>query len=328
MNQVIMFQNFPRMAIISAMNDYNNLLKKAFDESKNLKSGNLAGYIPELNNVDPNLFAIAITTVEGRTYSIGDTSHLFTLQSTSKPFAYGLALNDLGEKYVHSKIGVEPTGEAFNSIIELEKNTHRPFNPMINSGAIAVSNMIKDKNINNQKVNRLERIINLFSDLASEKVTIDENVFLSEKRTAHRNRAIAHLLRHFEVIDDEIEESLDLYFKQCSINTNITGLASMAATLANHGTNPKTAKEIFEKENNRKIVSLMFSCGMYDTAGTWAFTVGIPSKSGVSGALLSVVPNKIGIACYSPLIDDHGHSIRSLNAIQIISDELNLNIFN
>lgn len=305
------------------MKDYTNLITEVLSSSKKINSGKLASYIPELANVNPDLVAISITLVNGETFSVGDTTSSFTLQSTSKPFAYGLALEDLGVDYVHSKVGVEPSGEAFNSIIELEKKTHRPFNPMINSGAIAIANMIQDKN----GVQRQKRILNLFSDLAGRDLDFNQSVFLSEKKTAHRNRAIAHLLRHFEVIGDDIEESLDLYFNQCSINVNVTDLSLMAATLANNGIQPKTKKKIYSENNIHKILSLMFSCGMYDTAGTWAFNVGIPSKSGVSGAIFGVIPNQLAIACYSPLIDEHGHSEKGVFAITEIAKKLNLNIF-
>lgn len=286
--------------------------------------GHLASYIPELAKINPDLFAISITTIDGKTISCGDKEALFTLQSTSKPFTYGQALMDHGPQFVHQRVGVEPSGEAFNSIIELEKKTHRPFNPMINSGAIAVANMIHDKN----KINRSERMIKLFSDLSNRSLKINENVFLSEKKTAHRNRAIAHLLRHFEVIGDDIEESLDLYFKQCSVEVNVTDLSQMAATLANRGVQPVSKNKIYDEQFTTDMIGLMFTCGMYDTAGSWAYHVGIPAKSGVSGAIFGVIPGVMGIAAYSPLIDDHGHSIRGVCAIREISKKCHLNIFN
>lgn len=305
------------------MINYNNLLKQIGQNVKNINGGNLASYIPELNNVDPNLFAMAIATVDGEIYQTGNIDALFTVQSTSKPFTYAYVLDQLGESYVHSRVGVEPSGEAFNSIIELEKKTHRPFNPMINSGAIAIANMIQNTNAKE----RTQVMIDLFSQLAGRQLQYDQQVFISEKNTAHRNRAIAHLLRHFEVIGDDIEESLDLYFKQCSITTNISDLAFMAATLANNGVQPKTKQPIYKAENIAKTLSLIFTCGMYDTAGTWAYSVGIPAKSGVSGAIFGVIPGKFGIACYSPLIDDHGHSIKGVAAIKELSANLKLNLF-
>lgn len=305
------------------MSELKNIFERICSQALKINDGTLARYIPELANVNPEQFAIAAMTVEGECISYGDDKSLFTLQSTSKPFTYGFALEERGEELVHSKIGVEPSGEAFDSIIELEKKTHRPFNPMINSGAIAIASMIQDK-ANNV---REERVLNLFSELAGRQLDFNRDVFLSEKKTAHRNRAIAHLLRHFEVIGDDIEESLDLYFKQCSINSNVKDLAAMAATLANNGVQPSSKKRIYTEENTTRMISLMFSCGMYDSVGTWAYTVGIPAKSGVSGAIFGVVPGKMGIACFSPLIDSHGHSLKGVYAIRELTKQLGMNIF-
>jgi glutaminase len=305
----------------------NNLIQEIYNNNINNNQGLLASYIPELANINSELFAISITTIDGATYSYGDTKKLFTLQSTSKPFTYGQAVMDHGKDFVHNRVGVEPSGEAFNSIIELEKNTHRPFNPMINSGAIAVASMIQDKVENQKLIKRDERLLNLFSNLCNRKLSINEEVFSSEKTTAHRNRAIAHLLRHFEVIGDDIEESLDLYFKQCSIELNVLDLSQMAAVLANGGVQPITSQKIYDHDIVTKMIGLMFTCGLYDSAGAWAFNVGIPAKSGVSGAIFAVIPGRMGIAAYSPLIDEHGHSVRGSNAIKEISQKLKLNIF-
>lgn len=305
------------------MNHINNELQEIYRATKDINDGELAGYIPELANISPELYAINITTINGETFQVGNVDTKFSLQSVSKPFLYGLAVSKFGAEFIHSKVGVEPSGEAFNSIIELEKKTHRPFNPMINSGAIAISNFIKDES----NKTRLDIVLNFFSDLTSQEVSVDQKIFESEKKTAHRNRAIAHLLRHFDVIDDEIDQTLDLYFQQCSILTNINGLGMMAATLANDGVNPKSNKRIFSSEITRKTLGLMLSCGMYDSAGKWIYEIGLPAKSGVSGALITIVPGKMGIATYSPKIDSHGHSVRSLNAIKLIKSKLNLNLF-
>lgn len=286
-------------------------------------SGAQASYIPELAKADPNLFAIAVVTCNGKIFQAGDIDHHFSLQSASKPFVYGMALEEHGRDFMRSRVGVEPSGEAFNSIVELEKNTHRPYNPMINSGAIAVSSFIHDT----KETKRLDRVLKLFSDYTGHSMQLDEAVFLSEKKTAHRNRSIAHLLRHFEIIGDDIDESLDLYFQQCSILANTVDLAKMAATLANNGIQPQTNKVIIQKNYVPDVLSLMFTCGMYDSAGEWAYTVGLPAKSGVSGGILAVVPGKMGIAAYSPLIDQHGHSIRAVHAIKDIVKEYKLNIF-
>ena len=299
------------------------ILKTVYEQVISNSQGELASYIPELALVNPNLFAISYVDVHGQQFSIGDCESLFTLQSTSKPITYSLALQLKGEEFVHSKVGVEPTGEAFNSIIELEEKSHRPFNPMINSGAIATTSLIEGTDFNS----KLDLILNHFEKFVGHKLNIDEKVFSSEKKTAHRNRAIAHLMKHFDVIDSDIEETLDLYFKQCSILVNCNDLALIAGTLASGGVQPKTQVQVMSADHVVKTLSLMFTCGMYDTAGEWAFRVGLPAKSGVSGALFVVVPGQFGLAVYSPRIDSHGHSYRGREAVELITKKLNANIF-
>ena len=299
------------------------LISQIYDEHLHCDGGNTASYIPELAKVDPNLFGISVTSVTGETVSAGQTESLFTLQSTSKPIVYGLALAMRGEAYVHSKVGVEPTGEAFNSIIELEEKSHRPFNPMINSGAIATTSLILGKTFSE----KLKNILNQFESLVGHPLNIDENVYESEKNTAHRNWAIAHLMKHFGVMDGDIEETLYLYFKQCSINMNCNDLSMLAATYANHGIHPLNKVKVMNPDIVVKTLCLMFTCGMYDTAGEWAFKVGLPAKSGVSGAMFTVLPGKFGLAVYSPRIDEHGHSVRGRLVIESIAKRMGANVF-
>lgn len=286
-------------------------------------AGHPATYIPELAKANPNDFAIVVTRIDGTQYKVGDWNKPFSLQSTSKPFIYGMALEEHGREFVRSKVGVEPTGEAFNSIMELEKKTNRPYNPMINSGAIAISSFIKGHTF----PERLDSMIKVFANYQGHDVSIGKEVFESEKKTAHRNRSIAHLLRHFNVIDDRIDEALDLYFMQCSILSTAADLSLMAATLANQGVHPLTQKRAIPQEFVGDVLSLMFSCGMYDSSGEWAYTVGVPAKSGVSGAIFGVVPGEFGIAVYSPLIDEKGHSIRGLKVFEELSKRCQLSIF-
>ena len=304
------------------MKDYSTILNALHSKYSKINEGNHASYIPELTKANPQDFALAIVTVNGEIFKAGATETSFTLQSTSKPFVYAMALEEHGQDFMRTKVGVEPTGEAFNSIVELEKKTHRPYNPMINSGAIAVSSLIKDKNSGD----RFSRVLDFFSAFCDRQLFLDQDVFQSEKSTAHRNRSIAHLLRHFDIIDSDIDGALDLYFKQCSILVNAVDLAFMAATLANSGVQPLSQKAILKKETVPDVLSLMFTCGMYDTSGEWAYTIGLPSKSGVSGGVLTVVPGKMGIATYSPLIDEHGHSVRGVRALTefVKSEKLNL----
>jgi len=298
-------------------------LTSSFSFAKDNTDGHLADYIPELAKVNPDLFSASVVTVNGDRFSIGDKDQSFSLQSTSKPIVYSLALKLLGPDCVHSKVGVEPTGEAFNSIIELETQSHRPFNPMINSGAIATTSLIPGSSFNE----KLNTIVTYISELAGRPLTIDDSIYRSEKETAHRNRAIAYLMKHFNVMTAEIEETLSAYFSQCSILVTTQDLALIAATLANQGRRPNSSTTIIEPNYVTKTLSLMFTCGMYDTAGEWAFKVGLPAKSGVSGAIFVVVPGRFGLAVYSPKVDDHGHSVRGRMLVEKLVSDLNLNIF-
>ncbi len=298
-------------------------LEELYQQQKSNYSGQIASYIPELARACPDHFAVSLMTVDGQMISIGDRQVQFSLQSTSKPFVYGYALEKFGRSQVLQKVGVEPSGEAFNSIVELERKSNRPYNPMINSGAIAIAGMIDGVG----PVEKLKMIQNLFTQFTGRAIHVDTEIFLSEKMTAHRNRSIAHLLRHFNVIDAHIEETLDLYFQQCALMVNIEDLALMAATLANSGVQPQTKTQVFKSEVVRDVLSVMFTCGMYDSSGEWAFEVGLPAKSGVSGGMLAVIPGKMGIAVYSPLIDEKGHSVRGLGLFKSLSEEFGMSLF-
>ncbi len=305
------------------LNQIKEIVTLAHSRFSSIHTGEAASYIPELMRANPDHFAISVTTASGESFSIGEAEVGFTLQSTSKPFIYGLALECYGKEKLMQTTGVEPSGEAFNSIIELEEQSHLPFNPMVNSGAIAITHLLKAQ----EGQTRLDRVLHLFDRLTQDKTEIDLAVYQSEKKTAHRNQAIAYLLRHFGVVDDLIDESLDLYFKQCSVVSNAKKLSLMAATLANSGIQPHSQERIFSNETVRDMLSIMFTCGMYDSAGKWAYSVGIPSKSGVSGAIFGVVPGQFGVAVYSPRIDQHGHSIRGLRTFEFLSESLKLHIF-
>ncbi|MBL7544078.1 MAG: glutaminase A [Bdellovibrionaceae bacterium] len=299
------------------------ILSQHFSNLTKNQDGQLASYIPELAKVDPTLFSASLVSIDGEIFSVGNTDQTFSLQSTSKPIVYSLALRELGSDFVHSKVGVEPTGEAFNSIIELEENSHRPFNPMINSGAIATTSLINGKSYKD----KLNLIIDYVSELAGRRLEIDKSIFESERATAHRNRAIAYLMKHFDVMTSDVEETLALYFNQCSILVDTRDLALIAGSLANQGIHPLSKKQLISKDHTSKTLRLMFTCGMYDTAGEWAFRVGLPAKSGVSGAIFLVVPGQFGLAVYSPRIDQHGHSVRGRLLIENLVSDLDLNIF-
>ena len=284
-----------------------DLLASCRDE----RGGKLTEYLPEFPTTDPETFAVAVATVEGEVVHAGDHGHVMTLQSMSKPFIYGLALDRLGRQEVHRKVSVEPTGEAFNSIIELEED-HLPYNPMINSGAIAMSALLHHA----QPRQAAGTIMEMFGNYLGRQAALHPAVDASALAGGHRNRAIAHLLRHFEVIGDDIEGALALYARQCVVAVDTVDLALMAATLANGGVHPRTGQRALAREHLRDVLTLMFTCGMYDSSGNWAYTVGLPAKSGVSGGILAVVPGRFGLAVYSPRLDAHGHSVRGVQVFR------------
>ncbi|MTJ51871.1 glutaminase A, partial [Anabaena sp. UHCC 0253] len=242
-----------------------DILKELHSQYKSLKEGVVANYIPELAKVNPDLFSICIVTTDGQIYEVGDFQQLFTIQSISKVFVYGQALADHGRDYLLTRVGVEPTGDAFNAII-LDEQSKRPYNPMVNAGAIATTSLIKGKGA----TERLNRLLEMYRRYIGKDIFVDISVFTSERSTGHRNRANAHLMLNFGMIDQNIEESLDLYFQQCSVMVNCRDLAVMAATLANKGINPITQEQAVDTCYIKDILSVMYTCGMYNFAGEWA----------------------------------------------------------
>ena len=299
------------------------LIHRLHESYRSLEAGTLATYIPELGRADPNAFGIAITTTDGETITAGDAECPFSIQSISKPFVFGLALETHGLDRVRSRVGVEPTGEPFHSMIRLDNESKKPSNPLVNTGAIAMTSLIKGSSPRAGQ----ELLARSLEKYAGRKLEMDATVYESEKATGHRNRAIAHLMLHFGMVEPEIEETVDLYFRQCSFNVNAVDLSVMAATLANHGTNPKTLEKAIDEKYVKCLLTLMLSCGMYTFAGEWAFSVGIPAKSGVSGGILAVVPGEMGIGVYSPRIDSHGNSVRGIAVFKDLAEALDLHIF-
>ncbi|ODA68244.1 Glutaminase 2 [Methyloligella halotolerans] len=306
-------------AAIAPIHDYLSELLARFAD---VEGGSVADYIPELSKADPRAFGIALSTVDGETYSVGDAFQTFTIQSVSKPFMYGYALQRFGREAVLRHVGVEPTGEAFNSIV-LDESENRPFNPMVNAGAIAVAELMGG----DTQDERIANMGELFSRFAGRPLDINEAVFQSEKATGHRNRAIAYMMLNTGMIERDPEDVLDLYFRQCSINVTCRDLSIMAATLANDGTNPLTGDQIIAPEYVRDVLTVMNSCGMYNYAGQWSYEVGMPAKSGVSGGILAVIPGQVGVSVYAPAIDGHGNSVRGVKVCQAISSEFELHAF-
>jgi glutaminase len=285
-------------------------------------AGQVATYIPELGKANPDDFGISLATTTGRVYETGDCNRPFTIQSISKPFTFGLALEAYGHAKVAEHVGIEPSGDAFNAI-ELQNGTNRPFNPMINSGAITVTALLHAKFGDET----FDVVLDRFSTAAGRPLSIDQAVFESERRTGHRNRAIAHLLLNFGMVHDEAEAALDVYFRQCSILVTSHDLAMMGATLANMGSNPITRQTVYDPATVRSMLAIMFTCGMYDYSGEWAYRVGVPAKSGVAGGVLAVVNRQLGIATYSPRLDARGNSYRGIEACVELAAQFGLHAF-
>jgi len=304
------------------MSDFPHILDELHATFRMVSDGTVASYIPELSKANSDWFGIAIVTTDGQVFHVGDTEQFFTIQSVSKPFTYGMALEDVGRDRVFSKVAVEPTGKSFNSIV-LDETTGRPPNPMMNSGAIAIGDLIAGETL----TDKLNRLLAVFKRYTGRDVHVDAPVFTSERLTSHRNRAITNLLYASGTVTGDIEEVLDFYIQQCALLVNTIDLATMAATLANRGINPCTGERALEQIYVRDVLSVMHSCGMYDSSGEWAYRVGIPAKSGVSGAIIGVVPDRMGIAVFSPPLDERGHSVRGLKVFEALSEKLCLHIF-
>ncbi len=299
------------------------ILKTLHDRYKNLNEGAVADYIPELAKADPSLFGICIATRDGHLYEVGDTRHKFTIQSISKALSYGLALEDRGEEHVLSRIGVEPSGDAFNAI-SLKPGSGAPFNPMINAGAIATCGQI----LNTDEGSRIERITRYLSQCAGGQLEVASDVYRSESETGHRNRAIGWMLRNFGIIDEDPREIVETYFQQCSLMVTCADLAVMGATLANQGVNPLTGERAIAHEYVDNILGVMASCGMYDWSGEWIYRVGLPAKSGVGGGILAVLPGQLGIGVFSPPLDAQGNSLRAIRVCMDLARDLALHMFN
>ncbi len=285
-------------------------------------SGAVADYIPELSKADPAHFGISLATLDGHVYEVGDTRIPFTIQSMSKPFVFALALDTLGAARVESVIGVEPSGDPFNSI-RLNAENH-PFNPMVNAGAIACTGLIHEA----KGDGAFEYIRQALGRFAGRDLDVDDAVYASENATGDRNRAIGYLLRTNAVVKQNVTSVLEAYFRQCAVLVTARDIAVMAATLANRGINPVTGEQVVTPYAISRTLSVMTSSGMYDYAGEWIYRIGIPAKSGVGGGILAALPARLGLGSYSPKLDKHGNSVRGIKVCEALSAHYNLHMLN
>jgi glutaminase len=311
------------------MDKIKKIITKIYNDLKDIEGGKVADYIPELACVKPEKFAISVCHVNGETFNIGDCESFFCLQSCSKPLSYCVAYDEIGKEELHKHVGYEPSGQAFNAFILNKKGL--PHNPMINAGAIMVASQI-GKDIEPAK--RFNIIKSYYSKLAgNNKVRFDNSVFLSEQHHADRNISLAYYMRENGAFNDEnltphqITDNLNLYFQQCSITATSEMAAIISATLANGGVCPTTNEEVVSNNSVKDCLTLMYGCGMYDYSGEFSFEIGLPAKSGVSGCILLVIPNMMGICIWSPPLDEQGNSFRGIEFCKRLNKELDLHIF-
>ena len=310
----------PPTALKASSNPLAQFLAETHATLASENSGAVADYIPELIKADPNHFGIALATMDGYVHETGDTAVPFTIQSISKAFVFGLALETLGQQRVDLAVGVEPSGDAFNSI--RLRNDNRPFNAMVNSGAIACSGLIHEY----AGKDAAEMVRTALSRFAGRDLGVDESVFASESLTGDRNRAIAYLLHNYGIIKGDVDEVLEVYLRQCSVLVTARDLALMGATLVNGGTHPLTGEQILSPYSVARTLSVMTSSGMYDFAGEWIYRVGMPAKSGVGGGILAALPGQFAIGSFSPRLDEHGNSVRGLKVCEAISSNFDLHM--
>ena len=301
---------FKNALVVPHFSEFTAFISQCYHQLKQNRNGKVASYIPELKTVDPDKLAISVCTVDGQQFRIGDTQELFCVQSMIKPLLYLLALQENGLERVHQHVGREPSGHNFNEL--MLNHRHVPHNPMINAGAIMCSSMIKRRS---RSASRFKHVKSQLESLSGRQyVGFNNAVYHSEKETADRNYALSYLMREYKAFPKgtSLYNTLDLYFQACSIETNVDAFAVAAATLANAGVCPLTTESVFAPDLVKNCLSLMYSCGMYDYSGEWAFSIGLPAKSGVAGGIYVVIPDVMGICIWSPRLDKHGNSTRGI----------------
>lgn len=299
------------------------VLEEAHQKFKSVTDGKNADYIPQLAKVPSNLFGIAVVSTDGRELSVGDADYRFAIESVSKAFVMGLVMEQQGPQAILDKIGSEPTGRPFNSVPAVEDLPGRIGNPLVNAGAMATVSLVKASS----KEDRWNQISAWLNKFANAKLPVLEDVYKSEAETFQHNQGIAYLLKSYDRFYGDVMEAVDVYTRQCSVGVTAKELAMMGAVYANAGVHPKTGERILKAEHIPQILSTMTMAGLYDYSGTWAFKVGLPSKSGVGGGIVSIVPGKGAIVAFAPPLDKAGNSVKAQLAIEYIANQLGINVF-
>ncbi len=302
---------------------YNKILEEIHEEVKPfLGRGKVADYIPALGEVDPGKYGMAIATVDGNIYKIGDAGDNFSIQSISKVFTLTMAFAQLGDKLWES-VDVEPSGNPFNSLIQLEHEQGIPRNPFINAGALVVTDKILSSYVNPK--NAILEFVRKAAD--NDDIYYDKLVAKSEKDAASRNLALAHFMQSFGNITNDVDRLIDVYCHHCALSMNSVDLAKAFLYLANHGVNPHNGENILTKSQSKRLNSLMLTCGCYDESGEFAFKVGLPGKSGVGGGIVAIIPDKLSIVVWSPELNEHGNSLVGVESLERFTTKTGMSIF-
>ena len=317
---------FSASAVVAApltAEDFQAAVDGAYKAFKNVKEGANADYIPYLATVPSEMFGVVIATRDGEIYSAGELDYEFSIQSVSKPFTAGLIMAEQGPKAIREKIGIEPTGLAFNSKLALEIYPERSVNPLVNAGAIAAVSLVEASS----EEDRWDKVLGNISGYAGRDLKVLDEVYKSEYESSWSNRGIANLLYNYERLYSDPEEALRVYTKQCSIGINTKDLAMMGATLANEGVNPVTGTRLMPAEDVPELLARMATAGFYDESGEWMYSAGLPAKTGVGGGIVAIVPGRFAIATFSPPLNPAGNSVRGMKAIRQIAGELGVGLY-
>jgi glutaminase len=299
------------------------LLAEAYERHRTVAEGQVAGYIPALARVDPDLFGASIVAVDGSVHSVGDAVHPFSIQSVAKPFVFALVCDALGPDEARRRLGVDATGLPFDSVMAIELNDERTMNPMVNAGAIATTSLVPGST----PEEKWDFVCDGLSRFAGRELTIDEEVYASEAATNLRNQGIAHLIDSYGRMGCDPDAATDVYTRQCSLQVTAVDLAAMGATLADGGVNPLTGVRVIRREHCQRVLAVMATAGLYEQSGRWLYDVGLPGKSGVGGGLVTVSPGKGGLGTFSPPLDEAGNSVRGILLTRELSERLGLNVF-
>jgi glutaminase len=298
-------------------------VEAAYERFRSVRDGEVADYIPALASAPPDLFGISVAGVRGQVQSVGDVDHAFSIQSVSKPFVFALVCEAIGTESARRRLGVNSTGLGFDSVMAVELNDERTMNAMVNAGALAATSLVPGGSVDE----KWAAVLDGLSCFAGRDLTLNEDVYSSEITTNLRNRGIAHLLQGYGRLACDPEETIEVYTRQCSLDVTVADLAVMAATLADGGVNPVTGVAVVSEQTCRATLAALATAGLYEHSGDWLFDVGLPGKSGVSGAIVTVAPGKGGMAVFSPRLDPAGNSVRGQLVTQHLSHALGLNLF-